>query len=215
MIGADEAGRGPVIGPLVVSAVRADDATLASLTSSGVRDSKALSPKRREELSGIIREMCEVHTISVSAEDIDLQRAHSSLNDIERKMFADVIKMFDNVNDVIVVDCCDVKEERFSSLLTKETGNKILAYHKADDTYPIVSAASIVAKVERDSAVKKINDYALRRWGRGVGSGYPSDPATKTFLKMFEGGEDLPDFVRRSWKTVAALSQSSLDAYYE
>ncbi len=215
MIGVDEAGRGPVIGPLVVAGVRADDATLASLTSSGVKDSKALTPSRREELAVKIRACCEVRTVSISAGDIDLQRASMTLNDIERRLFADVILMFDNINDVIVVDCCDTKEARFSSLLTKDTGYDVCALHKADDTHPVVSAASIIAKVERDRAVADIARRARDTWGIGVGSGYPSDPKTKAFLKTVGGDGPLPDFVRRSWKTVSALSQSSLDAYYE
>jgi ribonuclease HII len=215
MLGVDEAGRGPVIGPLVVAGVCANDATLTSLTSSGVRDSKALSPASREELSLLIRARCEVRTVSISARDIDLQRSQMSLNDIERRMFADVIKMFDDINDIIVVDCCDTKEERFGSLLSNDTGKDVLAKHKADDTHPAVSAASIIAKVERDRAVAAISRQAEAVWGIGVGSGYPSDPKTKAFLKKVAGEAELPEFVRRSWKTVTALSQSSLDAYYE
>ncbi|MDD4281571.1 MAG: ribonuclease HII [Candidatus Methanofastidiosa archaeon] len=215
MIGVDEAGRGPVLGPLVVAGVRADDDTMASLTSWGVKDSKLLSPKRRAELAENIRDACEVHTVVFPAPDIDAERCHQSLNAIERRLFGDVILMFDDVTDVIVVDCCDTMEERFGSLLAKEVGKEIVSRHGADRAFPVVAAASIIAKTVRDHEMACLSEEAVARWGIPTGSGYPSDPATVRFLEAFGPQDALPHFVRKSWKTVTRRGQLTLDAYDE
>ena len=101
-----------------------------------------------------------------------------------------------------IVDAVDVKAERFQETLCKDTGLNVIAEHKADDKYIEVSAASIIAKAERDDQIKEINKDFIK--SGGIGSGYPSDPTTKKFLANYTYDE-MPEFVRKSWATVAKM----------
>ncbi len=193
--GVDEAGRGPVIGPMVIAGVCADRAELEEI---GVRDSKKLSPKRRVFLAGEIRKIADRVVIRViEPEEIDRMREEMTINEIEVLLFAEVIEELRG--DVIYVDAADVDESRFSGeILSRLTYSpKIISEHKADAKYPEVSAASIIAKVERDKRVEKIAEEI-----GDFGSGYPADPRTYEFLRKYyrEHGE-LPPHVRRSWKS--------------
>ncbi len=222
VIGVDEAGRGPVIGPLVVAAVYADDQD--RLKELGVRDSKQLSPERRQELAKGIRRLCRVETVIVTAKEIDDLRKRITLNEIEVNAFSQAIRQLlidaNGINDLTVfLDAADVKEERFGRdieaklLMKMGTVPKIVSRHKADDLFPIVSAASIIAKVTRDSEIEALKE----RYGE-LGSGYPSDPATKKYLaQLFKEGKEMPSYVRSSWETVKRMkdkaSTKSLDDY--
>lgn len=196
IIGIDEAGRGPVIGPLVVCGVAIEDDRLEKLERLELKDSKRLTPGRRKVLSRRINKIAESYTVSIEAKDIDNLRAKDvNLNEIEKIAMKKVIGHFEP--DVAYIDCLDIKPKRFCDEMESVRENlKVIAEHKAEDKFPIVAAASIVAKVERDSAIDIIRkDY------KDVGSGYPSDPKTIAFLKRFKY-ENLPDFVRHSWATV-------------
>ncbi len=201
--GIDEAGRGPVIGPMVVAAVCADDEKLKDLN---VRDSKKLSPKRREYLAERIKEMAEQIVVRVvDPEEIDTMREKMTMNELEVEIFAEIISELKG--DIVYVDAADVDEERFAQEIRKRIGReiRIISKHKADSIYPIVSAASIIAKVERDRIIeeiaKEIGDF---------GSGYPADERTKKFLEEYyrEHGE-LPPHTRRSWKSSKRLIKKS------
>jgi len=196
LIGIDEAGRGSVIGPLVVCGVVVEEERLKYLERLKLKDSKKISPKRRVVLSRKIKKIAECHPIHISAADIDLLRSKDvNLNEIEKIAMRKIIG--DSKPDVSFIDCIDVKPERFRNEIEKFQDNlKVVAEHGADDKYAIVSAASIVAKVERDMEITK-----LRKKFSEIGSGYPSDPKTISFLKNIPYNE-LPDFVRRSWSTV-------------
>ncbi len=196
LLGIDEAGRGSVLGPLVVCGVAVEEERLKYLERLKLKDSKKVSPKRRIVLSRKIKKIAECHPVHISAADIDLLRSKDvNLNEIEKIAMR---KIIGNSNpDVSFIDCIDVKPERFRNEIEKFQNNmKVVAEHGADDKYVIVSAASIVAKVERDMEIQKI-----RKEFSEVGSGYPSDPKTISFLKNISYN-DLPDFVRRSWSTV-------------
>ncbi len=211
MCGVDEAGRGPVIGPMVIAGICA---SLNLLEEMGVKDSKKLSPGRREKLAKEIRKIA--HRIEirvVEPEKIDSLRMEMTLNEIEVLFFAEIIDALDCKE--VYVDAADVNESRFAenikSHLKREV--KIISRHKADEIYPAVSAASIIAKVERD---RRIADIA-REIG-DFGSGYPADPRTTQFLKDYlQKHGALPPHVRKSWKSVKKLlmemSQSNLDAF--
>ena len=101
-----------------------------------------------------------------------------------------------------IVDAVDVKAERFQRNLCESTGLNVIAEHKADDKDIEVSAASIIAKAERDAQIAEINKDYIKMGG--IGSGYPSDPTTKKFLTNYTYDE-MPDFVRRSWATVSKM----------
>ncbi len=203
--GIDEAGRGPVIGPLVVAGVNFKDDS--KLIEYNVRDSKKITPKRRGILSKIIMEIAEDYEIIIiSASDIDDMRNIMTLNEIELNIF---VKIIDKLKpDVCFIDAVDVNEERFGRNIMSRLSFKpeIISKHKADDIYPVVGAASILAKTIRDKEIKKISQKLEEKLNLPLGSGYPSDPITKKFLKNWlDKFGNLPPNVRHSWKTTQNL----------
>lgn len=202
----DEAGKGAVLGSLFVAGVSIDSSALKYLERMGLKDSKVLSPKRREFLSKRIEKVCAVQLQEVTAEQIDELRAILTMNDIVVKGHAQSLRRLKP--DVAFVDAADVNESRFSKRVTEESGiEDVIAEHKADLNHAIVSAASIIAKVRRDSSIKTLQSSL----GVDIGSGYPSDARTITFLKNWldERG-DFPPGTRRSWKTAQNLLAATL-----
>ena len=203
--GADEAGRGPIFGPLVVAGVNIiDDSELIKI---GVRDSKKLSPKRRELFAKHIKKIVEKYEfISIPASDIDELRNVMTLNELEVNAFSKIVERLHP--DVCYVDAADVNEARFGKDILSNLSFKptIISKHKADEIYPVVSAASILAKTIRDEQVRIIALELEKKLDIPLGSGYPSDPVTQKFLKKWvETYEDLPPHVRRSWQTARNL----------
>jgi len=205
--GVDEAGRGPVIGPLVVAGVATDDPE--SIRELGVKDSKVLSPVRREGLAIRIKERADVAVRLVQPWEIDRLRETQTMNEMECGVFADIIGSM-NV-EVAYVDAVDVDAGRFADDISKllETKVRIVSEHKADSTYPIVSAASIVAKVRRDMEIENIKVEL----GYDFGSGYPSDPKTVEAVKRMVDRGKISKYVRRSWDTFKRLSVKGLDRW--
>jgi len=198
--GIDEAGRGPVVGPLVVAMVEGDQEELRRL---GVKDSKELSPKKRELLFEKILEVCKVRYVRVEPFVIDAYVVGGSLNSLEADVMISLIHS--SGAEKIFIDAPDVDAQRFGSLIAQRTGREVVAEHGADKKYPIVSAASIVAKVIRDRIIRGISEV----YGE-VGSGYPHDATT---IKFVEGWirrmGRVPSFVRSSWITVRRIVQRS------
>ncbi|MGF3555053.1 MAG: ribonuclease HII [Thermoplasmatota archaeon] len=193
--------KGPVIGPLVVAGVTfADNTKLIELK---VKDSKKCTPKRRENLAKQIKENAlnyEILVIPASA--IDDMRKVMTLNEIEVNAFIKIIKKLKP--KICYVDSADVNEERFATDILSGLSFKptIISKHKADDIYPIVSAASILAKSKRDEEIQKIAQELQKKINLPLGSGYPADPITKKFIKSwFEKYGKLPPYTRRSWNT--------------
>lgn len=202
--GVDEAGRGPVLGPLVVCGVAVEsDAQLRRLN---VRDSKRLSSERREALVPEIQRMCRCALVVVPAEDIDARRAEMTLNEFEAKLFAEIIEQLHP--DVAYVDSADVDEHEFKKSIMRDLSFQVelVSKHKADDLFPVVSAASILAKVKRDETIREIEEEI----GQKVGSGYSHDPETISFLVRWvrENGT-LPPHTRASWDTAKRLLGSA------
>jgi ribonuclease HII len=199
--GVDDAGRGSVIGPLVIAGVLMKEEDLPKLTQLGVKDSKLLSPRRRETLAAEIKQIAQKCTvIKLSSEEIDkvvqTGRKLHRLNRLEAQAMAKIIEKLKP--DKAYVDASDVLEERFKQHILECLPFKIeiISEHKADRTYPIVSAASIIAKVERDKEIAELTG----KYG-DLGCGYPSDPKTIRFLQQcLEKLGEYPDFVRKSWK---------------
>ncbi|MEM2960079.1 MAG: ribonuclease HII [Candidatus Bathyarchaeia archaeon] len=204
--GIDDAGRGPVIGPLVIAGILVNEDGLQNLIHLGVRDSKILSPRRREHLAGeILRVVKDYRVIKVSPSEIDrvveAGRRLNRLNRLEARVMAYIIRELKP--DVVYVDASDILPERFKQHILEEVPFQVevISEHKADKTYPVVSAASIIAKVERDREIEELK----RKYG-DFGSGYAADPRTVCFLKSWiESHSSYPDFVRKSWKTVKAI----------
>ncbi len=196
--GIDEAGRGPVIGPMVMSLVCADPDILRDM---GVRDSKTLTRTRREELFQLIHrnaKKIEFHVIDVV--DLNREMETKTLNEIELDHASNLALL---AEDGVVVDCFDVDEGRASNAMSKRTGRRVMCVHKADRDFPAVSAASIISKVIRDREIDKIKE----KYG-DIGSGYPSDPATRSFLeKAFSQNIELKGIIRTHWSTVKEISR--------
>ncbi|MCL2712092.1 MAG: ribonuclease HII [Methanomassiliicoccaceae archaeon] len=197
--GIDEAGRGPVMGPLVVASVFVDNDEI--LKKIGVKDSKKLSPRTREIMYDQITEHAGYRTVIISAEEIDKKRMNDTMNDIELQMFVDSV-IGNNVHTVYA-DCPDVNEYAFGSSLSLKLNNvKVIAKHKADDIYPVVSAASIIAKVTRDRMMNEI----ANEFKEEIGSGYPSDTITTDFIaKWIKENGNPPPHTRCSWETVKKM----------
>jgi ribonuclease HII len=200
-IGIDEAGRGPVIGSVFVAGV----ANFEGLAELGVKDSKRLSPAKREYLANRIEEATDIYVVEMTAREIDERRKRQTLNEITVELFSKVLTHFRP--DRAFVDAADVKPERFAANLRSNCPVEgaeqieIISEWKADERYPLVSAASIVAKVHRDRSIRELE----AELGAEIGSGYPADPTTIQFLKelLKEGEmEDLPRYVRQSWRTI-------------
>lgn len=202
--GIDEAGRGPVIGPLILCGVCFEESQLTSLKKIGVRDSKKLSPKRRKELAKTIKDNClSFEIIKVSAKEIDRRETDKiTLNRLEELKMADIINKLKP--DVVYIDAADVNEERFGKSIERLLNyrpNKIVSKHRADDIFPIVSAASIIAKDTRDDIIDKFK----QKYG-DIGSGYPSDKRTTDFLRNWiKKNKNFPPFVRISWETTKKI----------
>jgi len=204
--GIDDAGRGPIIGPLVIAGVLIEETEMSRLRLLGVKDSKMLSPKRREQLAVSINELVLKHCVeSLSPEEIDRvvetgRRLHR-LNRLEAYTMAKVIEHLRP--EVAYVDASDVLADRFGKHIAERLTFqvKIVSEHKADVKYPVVSAASIIAKVERDRAIQELSD----KYGE-IGSGYVTDPRTIEFLeKWLATHGSYPWFVRKSWKPAKEL----------
>jgi ribonuclease HII len=174
---------------------------LPKLVELKVRDSKLLSPQRRERLAIEIKKIAEKYTaIKLSPQEIDTVvltgKKFHRLNRLEAQTMAKVIDTLKP--NIAYVDASDVLEERFKEHILECLSSQveIISEHKADRNYPIVSAASIIAKTERDKAIAELHEVH-----GDFGCGYPTDPKTLAFLKqLMEKSEEYPDFVRKSWK---------------
>jgi len=199
--GVDEAGRGCVIGPLVIAGVLIKEENLHALNSLGVKDSKLLSPKKREALYIEIARLAEKHEIIKLApmkidRAVESKRKLHKLNRLEAQTMAQIINALKP--DEAYVDAADVLETRFKHHIQEglTVKTKITSKHKADKIYPVVSAASIMAKVERDKEIATLKDV----YG-DFGSGYLTDQKTMRFLKQWlQTHAEYPNCVRKSWK---------------
>jgi ribonuclease HII len=204
--GVDEAGRGPVIGPMVFGAVVLDSEGERKLREMGVTDSKMLDQKTRGILYDEIKKIAvEWRTLSLSAKEITEWMNTASLNDVEAIKTAEMLDSLDSDPDVFYLDSPDTIPERYGKNignLCKKRG-MMVAEHKADMTYISSSAASILAKVERDSTIASFKE----EYG-DIGSGYPSDAVTQAWIdRWFKENRSFPDIVRKKWSTVTRKAQ--------
>jgi len=196
--GIDEAGRGPVIGPMQMCICVIDSNDNAMLKKIGVKDSKLLTKEQRDTLYIEIKKNAkEYHSISISANEIDQQREKDSLNYIEIKMQAKLINKLKTDVGAIYIDCPQTSLEAYKNklyaLIDKDV--KLIVENKADLNYPVVSCASIIAKVDRDVEIERVQ----KELGFDLGCGYPHDEVTIKALKKLEKAK--PEFIRKSWQT--------------
>lgn len=198
--GIDEAGRGPVIGPLVMAGVLIDESDFEKLKKIGVKDSKLLDKEVREklflEILGIAKEY---RIISLTPDIIDehLKSASSNLNMLEAKTTSQIINEL--CPEKAIIDLPDRNSDRYQENIRKGLLNKkiiLVTEHKADFNYPVVSAASILAKVTRDRYIEHLKEM----FGEDFGSGYTSDEKTIKFLKKNWDNKEI-HFIRKQWAT--------------
>jgi ribonuclease HII len=203
--GVDESGRGPVIGPLVIAGVSVQDEK--TLTDLNVADSKKCTPQRREKLEKLIKNKADKYEILViPASDINTLMKTLTLNELEVYGFSRIIEKMKP--QVCIVDSADVNEERFRQNILSKLSYKpeLKSKHKADETYPVVSAASILAKTERDRQIRMIEKELQSKLPLPLGSGYPADPVTMHFLRVYlKTYNELPPHVRDAWVTIKNL----------
>jgi len=200
--GMDEAGRGCVLGPMVMCVCVIDKYKEKFFKEIGCKDSKLLTPKKREELSEIIKkEAQEYKIIVVPAEELNVLMNHYSLNEIEAQKAGEMILNLKTKISEIVVDSPDTVPEKFKKRILDELKRKgydstikIISEHKADVNHVSVSCASILAKVVRDKLIHELI---------GDISGYSSDPKTIDYLKAYIlKHKELPSFARTHWETI-------------
>jgi ribonuclease HII len=210
--GVDEAGKGSVLGPMVIAAVGVPSEDVFSDLE--VNDSKLLSPKMRERLYAVISRRFRVVTVRIDAHEIDEIRIGMTMNACVARAHAQVI---DKLSPTLAyVDACDVNAIRYADMVKSHLEHPcdIVSEHHADQTYKVVSAASIVAKVTRDRAIAALS----KKYGE-IGSGYPSDPVTIAFLSAYiDEHKTPPPIARKSWKTVTTMigkkQQSHLSEFF-
>ena len=200
--GVDDAGRGSVLGPLVIAGIVIKQTKINQLKKQGIRDSKKLTPLARERLYKIIINIVDNYYVArISPKIIDKSVFNHSLNHLEARYMAKVISKLSP--SIAFVDSCDVNPRRFGKEISKLTfRSKIKSYHHADSKFVVVSAASILAKVSRDRAITKLKKKY------NIGSGYPSDPKTKAFVKKSIKRNEPLTFIRKSWKPVQILMKN-------
>ena len=216
VIGVDEAGRGPVIGPLVVAALAIPLEDIEILSKLNVKDSKDISPNERLRIFTEINQRIDEDKwksglILCSPKRIDINSMTSDLNSLEIDLFSEAIFATDLSSDsgIIRADACDVNEDRFRIRLQSSLGEdwrnwRIDAEHGMDSKDLVTGGASIIAKVSRDSAIEEI----AARTGIEIGSGYPSDKTTRSAVeKMLSNGKP-HDSLRWSWTTVSDIWQN-------
>lgn len=212
--GVDEAGRGAVLGPMVLAGVTLTREGQEHLWSLGVRDSKTVSPARRKLLYPLILEAAEaVATVHLSAIEIDRRAARNeNLNAMEFDAMLHVCSMLSGSAQHFVLDSYDPTPARLSGRVaaalpggpTTSTPT-VHAEHGADTRFAVAAAASIVAKYERDAAWTRLQQEA----GIEAGTGYPSDPRTRAWLEAYFSKAAHraapPHFARAMWQTLRRL----------
>ena len=213
VIGVDEAGRGPVIGPLVVCALCVQESDYETLLDIGARDSKQLSAKNREEIAANICKQAEskgwgIGIVVCEPSRIDFNSLHSDLNRLEVELFAEAIESASEnaPQGIMMLDSCDVDESRFSRRIAARLGQgwsdwEIDSRHAMDSIDPVAGAASILAKVRRDGEISRIDQEV----GFSIGSGYPSDVVTREAVKRLVSGNLPHKDLRWSWSTVSDI----------
>lgn len=209
LIGVDDAGRGPVIGPMVLAGVLIDQKTSASFKKKGVKDSKQLTRARREFFEKMIKEKSkDFHSILIFPNEIDESNKHGlKLNELEAIAAAKIINKLNEGKEAkgakikVIVDCPSPSINKWQDFLKVHIQNlsnlEVSAEHKADRNHPSVSAASIIAKTLRDREVDKLKE----EYGEDFGSGYSHDPRTRKFLEKNIKKHDGKGLFRKTWKT--------------
>ena len=219
LLGIDDAGRGPVIGPMCLAGCLMTPEVELELKKTGAKDSKLLTAKQRESLVGIIKQKALAwHTHLLSPAEIDTGMGEGlNLNQVEALAAATIInELTKNLSSeekkklTIIIDCPSNNKLSWLNQLSpylKEKKFHIRCEHKADRDFAVVSAASIIAKTTRDSEIEKLK----KEVGFDFGSGYPADPITKEALRDKKYKDILKSkrIIRETWSTWIELERAS------
>ncbi|MCD6547190.1 MAG: ribonuclease HII [Nanoarchaeota archaeon] len=198
ILGIDEAGRGPVIGPLVIAGALIDKDNVKKLKQIGVKDSKLIPKEKREDLFHEIKKLVKYKVIEISPEEIDQRyNVNTNLNQLEALKFAEIINELKP--DIAIIDTPTKNTKAFKNYLKKFlTHNcRLLCENYADLNHVEVGAASIIAKVIRDKRIEEIK----KEVGEEIGAGYPSDEITLKFVEKALKDKSLRKYIRKSWYT--------------
>lgn len=224
LLGIDDSGRGPIIGPMIMAGVLIDVELEKEFREKGIKDSKLLTPIKREILAEIIKEKSLTYKVSIiSPTEIDGRTSSGiNLNTLEAIKAAEIINKIkkespgiDNIK--VIVDCPSPNISKWKSVLksyVEDISNlEFIVEHKADFNHIACSAASIIAKSTREKEIKKIK----KKIGKDFGSGYPSDPITKKFLEDYSKTHEKDGIFRQTWQTwknnTAKQQQKNLGDY--
>lgn len=209
ILGIDDAGRGPVIGPMVLAGCLITEETEKEFKKLGIRDSKQLTKKRREYLESLIKEKARAFALQVThPKELDRENQDGiNLNEVEAKMVSKIINELNNSKEIggskikVVIDCPSPNRLKWKESVQIKVDNlsnlEISCEHKADKNHIAVSAASILAKEERERQMRSLKE----KYGSEIGSGYCSDPLTKKFLEKNIKKLHNHGIFRKSWKT--------------
>lgn len=211
--GIDEAGRGPIIGPLVIAVAAIHKENIALLKDLGVKDSKLLTEDQREAIFKALEHKVHHELVIIAPSEIDeaVNSKTHNLNWLEADKAADILNKIDAKldNDVVeaIIDCPSTNIQAYTNYFRDKVNNddiKLVVEHKADLNHLIVGAASIIAKVTREKEIEK----SKRKFKIDFGSGYPSDPKTKEFLKTNHSNPKLQHLFRKSWDPYKKIIES-------
>ncbi len=194
---------------MVICGIALDRAIFDKLRTERVRDSKKISPNRRETLAEFLREEAEKIEIEEfeSAEIDELRKDGTNLNKIEAIGFARIIDKLDV--DKAYLDSASANAESFKekTISLSQKQFDLVVEHEADQNHLPVSAASIIAKVRRDARIEELKE----EYGE-TGSGYPCDSKTISFLKEWmKNHQNLPNFSRKTWSTAQRIKSEFED----
>lgn len=200
IVGVDEAGRGAVIGPLVVAGVAVDEGMAPMLKEAGVKDSKKLTRRSREEIySWITSSGIEKSVEIITPDKVDQYTRRCGgpgINTLELEAIISIAKTLRP--EILIVDSPTSNTMSIRSKISQHLPNtSIICECHADERYPVVAAASIVAKVTRDAVISELVNTVGE-----LGSGYPSDPKTIAFLHRLVRQGGITGVARRSWRTM-------------
>ncbi|MBM3228376.1 ribonuclease HII [Candidatus Pacearchaeota archaeon] len=213
ILGIDDAGRGPVIGPMLLAGCLVRESVERELKSLGVKDSKQLTQKRREFLEKVIKEKAEsFEVVILYPEEIDAKNAEGTkLNELEALAAAKIINTLNTGKEKIkvILDCPSVSINNWREFLRLQIENlsnlEIVCEHKADRNHASVSAASILAKSQREREMARLKKI----YGEEIGSGYCSDPQTKKFLEKNIKNHNSKGIFRKTWSTWKKANSNS------
>jgi len=204
-LGIDEAGRGCVLGDLVVAGFVFEGPDCAPLARAGATDSKKLSAKKRLAVREALTPLGEPLIRRITPPQIDA----GNLNRLEEDAIVDLVRTVEP--DCVIIDALGAPSTLGRTLqrLQAAVDPHVCVWTmepKADLNHPVCGAASIFAKTTRDQALHEL----IQEFGE-LGSGYPSDPRTRSWLATHAATRaPWPTFVRTRWGTVQALAQQSL-----